>query len=116
MFNEMRNSDYHEVIAWELRDAVRRYYQTWEEIPEKEKPEQKLWAKSIEQRRLTIIVLSAALLEAAINFYLSTKCSAKRFAEIGKDKRKGTLFGKCTEAPKEFRKSYSVPARSDLAK
>jgi hypothetical protein len=116
MLHEMTYSDYHEVIAWELRDAIKRYFTTWETILEKPQSERELWTKAIEQRRLTVVILSSALLECAINFYLCTKCSAKRFKLIEKDKRLGSLYLKCTEAPKEFRKSYSVPAGSDLAK
>ena len=115
MFDEMRYSDYHDVIAWELRAAIKRYYETWEVIMEKEPSEREPWTTAIEQRRLTIVVLSSALLECAINFYLCLKCSAARFKKIEADKRIGSLFGKCTEAPREFRKSYVLPATSDLA-
>lgn len=115
MFNEMRYSDYDGVISWELRDAIRRYYGTWEEVLDDEPAKRALWTRAIEQRRLAVVVLSSALLECSINFYLCTKCGAKRFKQIETDKRIGTFFGKCTEAPKEFLKSYSVLPDSELA-
>lgn len=108
MFNEMRFSDYHDVISWELKDAIKRYFEIWEDVLDREKPERERWANSVEQRRLSVIVLSALLTEAAINFYLCVKCDAKGFKEI-QDKER-TLFKKCTEVPKRFRKSYSIPA------
>jgi hypothetical protein len=70
---------YHEVIEWELRAAIERYFEFLWELHWKQRQGDNLYLVSIEQRRLPITIFSCTLLECAINFYLCTKCdSCKR--------------------------------------
>src|ERR1700722_17331711 len=81
-FKEMSFSTYHEVIVWELRAAIGRYFDFLEDLAWKEERENVLYLGTMEQHRLPIIILSCTLLEHAINFYLCTKCQAEEFEKI----------------------------------
>src|SRR6267142_3783497 len=111
MMNEIGFSTYHEVIACELRAALRRYFEKWDEISDKPEAEQPLYDSTIEQYRISIIVLSSALVEYTINFYISTKCDAKKFKKLDEL----VFFKKWAEAPKEFVPAYDLPLKSELA-
>jgi hypothetical protein len=107
MINEIAFSTYHELIADELRATLRRYFEKWDEIIDKPEAEQPLHNSTIEQYRISVIVLCSALVEYVINFYLSTKCDAKKFKkldELG-------FFKKWLETPKEFVPAYKLPLR-----
>jgi hypothetical protein len=63
MINEIAHTDYHKVIASELRVAIRRYYDMWEDILHKDESEREGWISMIEQPRVSIVVLSCALVD-----------------------------------------------------
>jgi len=103
-------STYYEVIEWELRAAIERYFDFSWELHWKEQQKNELYLIPIEQRRLPIIILSCTLLECAINFYLCTKCDAKHFEKLeGK-----SFLKKWTEVPKQFVSKYNLPEGSEL--
>src|SRR4051794_35589475 len=79
MFNGIEFGTYYEAIAWELRGALSRYYDKWLEILCMEETERPLYLSTIEQKRVTVVVLTCALIEHTINFYLGTKCDTARF-------------------------------------
>jgi hypothetical protein len=111
MINEMGFSTYHEVISYELRAALTRYFEKWDEIKDKPEADQPLYDSTIEQYRISVIVLCSALVECVINFYLSTKCDANKFKKLD---RLG-FFKKWAEAPKEFVAAYDLSPKSELA-
>jgi hypothetical protein len=111
MMNKIGFSTYHELIADELRAALRRYFDKWDQILDKPEAEQPLYKSTIEQYRISVIVLCSALVEYAINFYLSTKSDATKF----KDLESKPLFVKWTEVPKQFVPTYDLPPKSELA-
>jgi len=103
-------STYHEIIAGELRAALRRYFEQWDEIldiPEAQRP---LYDTTIERYRISVIVLCSALIECSINFYLSTKCDAAKFEKL---EGKG-LLKKWAEFLKQFLPAYELPSSSKL--
>jgi hypothetical protein len=112
MFQEMRFSTYHELIASDLRAALIRYYDEWLDIVCKEEVERPQFLSSIEEKRISVVVLTCALLENAINFYLCTKCDAARF----KDLQRKRLDEKWTTIPREFVPGYNLAAGSELAR
>jgi hypothetical protein len=74
---------------------------------DKPEAEQFGYDSTIEQYRISVIVLSSALVEYVINFYLSIKCDAKKFKkldELG-------FFKKWLEGPKKFVPAYKLPLR-----
>ena len=103
-------STYHEVIVWELRAAIERYFEYLWELYWKQQQGNELYLVPIEQRRLPIVVLSSTLLECAINFYLCIKCNAKQFKKIQRER----LFDKWTETPKQFVPGYNIQDASGL--
>src|SRR5262245_10888803 len=107
---EMTFSTYHEIIAAELRSSLQRYFHTWEKALAQGTETRPLWVSAIERPRLSVVLLTCALLESVINFYLSTKCVSKRFKSL----QAWSLEEKWTEVPKEFVQGYSLPAKSDL--
>jgi hypothetical protein len=111
MKNEMGFSTYHEIIAGELRAASRRYFEKWDEILDQPVTEKPLYNTTIEQYRISVVVLCAVLAEYSINFYLSAKCEAAKFAEL----EGRSLFKKWTELPKQFLPAYKLPPNSELA-
>ena len=54
-------STYHEVIVWELRAAIERYFEFLWQIHWKQEQGNELYLAPIEQRRLPIVVLSSTL-------------------------------------------------------
>jgi hypothetical protein len=112
MVNEMEFGTYYEAIAWELRGALSRYYDKWLEILCMDEVERPLYLSTIEQKRLTVVVLTCALIEHTINFYLGTKCDTTRFEEL----QWKNLAKKWTEMPKLFAPKYELPAGGELAK
>lgn len=112
MKNEMGFSTYHEIIGDELRAALRRYFEKWDEILDLPAAERPLYDSTIEQYRVSVVVLCSVLAEYSINFYLSTKCDATRFRKLERNE----LFKKWTELPKEFLPAYELSANSKLAK
>jgi hypothetical protein len=112
MVNDMAYSNYYEVIAFELRASIRRYNHQWLEIICRHENEQTLFLGTIEQYRLSVIVLSCALLEHTINFYLCTKCDGKKFEEL----ERRPIFKKWSEVPNEFVRSYQLAQTSELSK
>jgi len=102
---EIAYSAYHEIIVYELRAAIRRYSDQWEDMLWKGLKNSELHAPQIEQYRLPIVVLSCTLLECVINFYLSMNCDAERFKKLDRK----SLFQKWAEIPKEFNSNYSLP-------
>ncbi len=104
-------STYHEVIEWELRAAIGRYFDFLWELHWKEQQGNELYLIPIEQHRLPIIILSCTLLECVINFYLCTKCDAKHFEKL----ERKSLFDKWTDVPKEFASKYTIPKDGELA-
>lgn len=110
MVNEMAYDDYHEVIGWELRAAVRRYYDKWEEVLNMDEQDRKAWISAVEQSRVSIVVLATALAEYVINFYICTRCDAKEFRDL--DRR--SLQQKWTEVPKQFLRKYSLAGKPEL--
>src|SRR2546422_7842553 len=98
MFQEMEFGTYYEAIAWELRGALSRYYDKWLEIVCREEEERPLYLTTIEQKRVTVVVLTCALIEHTINFYLGVKCDTARFDEL----QWTGLAKKWTEVPKLF--------------
>jgi hypothetical protein len=109
--NEMEYSNYHEVIAYELRDAVERYFKVWELALEKKPEERESLGVVVEQPRLSVVILSTVLLECSINFYLSVKCNADEFQALGKM----SLQDKWQLAPAWFAKGYRFPGGAALA-
>lgn len=107
-------STYHEIIADELRAALRRYFEQWDEILDKPEAERPLHDATIEQYRISIIILCSVLAEYSINFYLSTKFDAKKF----KDLEQKSLIKKWAEIPKQFLPAYELPPKlkEDLSK
>src|SRR6266481_4356431 len=85
---------------------------TWLDILCKEEVERPMYISTIEQRRISVVVLTCALLEHTINFYLCTKCSTVRFEEL---QWKG-LVKKWTLIPKEFVPAYDLPTGSELGR
>jgi hypothetical protein len=73
--------------------------------------EKPLYNTTIEQYRISVVVLCAVLAEYSINFYLSAKCEAAKFAEL----EGRSLFKKWTELPKQFLPAYKLPPNSELA-
>src|SRR5580698_9808919 len=90
-FKELAFSTYHEAIVWELRAAIERYFDFWENLHWKQEEACELHLGPVEQHRLPIIILSCTLLECIINFYLCTKCRAEEFERLD---RKYRLFEK----------------------
>ena len=115
MINEMGFSTYHEIIADELRAALRRYFEQWDEILDEPAAARPLYDSTIEQYRISVIILSAILVEYSINFYLSTKYDAKTFKG---SERKKTLSEKWAKVPKQFLPAYELPPKlaEDLSK
>lgn len=111
-FRGITFSTYHEVIVWELRAAIERYFEYWEKMIWNEQSELQSHLAPIEQHRLPIVVLSCTLLECAINFYLCTKCDAKLFAKLDKSE---SLYSKWTLVPKQFVPKYEISTPSELA-
>jgi hypothetical protein len=111
-FEELAYSTYHEIIAAELRNSIRRYNDIWEDTLWKGLQNHKVVAAWVEQYRLPIVVLSCTLLENIINFYLCTKCDAKAFGKLDWK----SLFDKWSELPKLFVPTYSLTPilRTDL--
>jgi hypothetical protein len=105
-FNEIRFSTYHEVIADELRLAIRRYNDAWEEVLWNGWQKSEYYASWIERRRFPVIVWTCTLLENLANFYISTKCDAEVFSKL----QKGKLAKKWIVIPKLFAPTYSCPA------
>jgi hypothetical protein len=62
MINEMGFSTYHEIIADELRAALRRYFEKWDEILDRPEAERPLYDTTIEQYRISVIVTAVTLL------------------------------------------------------
>jgi len=108
---EIEFSNYHEVIAYELRDAVERYFTVWEMALEKKSEDHERLGEVVEQPRLSVVILSTVLLECSINFYLSVKCNADEFQALGKM----SLQDKWQLAPAWFAKGYQLPAGTSLA-
>jgi len=109
---EISFSTYYDVIAYELRASIRRYFELWESLFWKGQQQNPMCLFDVERKRLPIIVLSCTLLECAINFYLSTKLSSEQFKEISRDKtviKFGKLFGKWVLAPGKILQKYEVP-------
>lgn len=102
-FNEIRFSTYHEVIADELRSAIRRYNDAWEEVLWNGWQKSEYYASWIERRRFPVIVWTWTLLENLANFYTSTKCDAAVFSELQKSELKWTVV------PKLFAPTYLCP-------
>jgi len=112
MFQEMEFGTYYEAIAWELRGALSRYYDKWLEILCKEEAERSLYLSTIEQKRATVVVLTCALIEHTINFYLGTKCDTARFEDL----QWKNLAQKWKKVPRLFVTAYRLPGGSELAK
>jgi hypothetical protein len=110
MINEIAFDDYHQIIAWELRAAIARYYDRWEEILDKDEQEREFWTSTIEQARIGVVVFSCALVEYAINFYICVKTDSKEFSKLDRK----SLLSKWTEVPREFSKKYELPENSEL--
>ena len=110
MFNEMEFSTYYEAIAFELRASLARYYDVWLDVLCKEEAEQPLYVSTVEQKRINIVVLSCALLEHTINFYLSTKCKGVDFEKL----ERKSVIKKWTAIPKQFVPAYGLATGSDL--
>lgn len=110
MVDEMAYSTYHEIIAWELRAALRRYNDTWEDLLFKEENEQQRFLTTVEHHRVTIVVLSCALLESVINFYLCTKCSAEQFKKLDRH----PLLDKWTKDLVEFVPTYVLTKENEI--
>jgi hypothetical protein len=111
MKKDMEFSTYYEVIAAELRDALSRYYDKWLEILCEDEIERPQYLFAIEQKRISVIAMTCALLEHAINFYLCTKCNATQFRDLD---RKVSFFDKWNELPKTFFPAYRL--NKDLAR
>lgn len=111
MISEMEFSTYHELIVYELRGALWRYFDKWDDILDKPDSERLRYASTIEQYRISVIVLSCALIEYVINFYLGTKCDAEKFKKLDRE----SLLNKWMEVPKRFVPTYDLPAKSELA-
>jgi len=101
---EIVSSSYHEVIAWELRAAIRRYFEYWEYLFWKEQRPPGIYLAAIEQRRLPVVVFSCMFLENVINFYLCTKCDAKDFKKVESE----SLYKKWTKIPSQFAPRYLI--------
>jgi hypothetical protein len=112
MVNEMEFGTYYEAIAWELRGALSRYYDKWLEILCQEEVERPLYLSTIEQKRVTVVVLTCALIEHTINFYLGTKCDTTRFEEL----QWKNLAQKWKNVPRLFATAYRLPGGSELAR
>lgn len=112
MFQEMEFGTYYEAIASELRRALSRYYDKWLEILCKEDEERPLYLSTIEPKLVTVVVLTCALIEHTINFYLGTKCDTARFEEL----QWRNLGQKWKKVPRLFVPSYRLPGGSELAK
>jgi hypothetical protein len=110
MVNEMAFSTYHEIIAWELRGALSRYYETWLEVTCKGAVEGHGFITKVEQCRLVVVVLTCALVEHVINFYLCTKCNAVQFHKL----ERKALLKKWTEEPGKLLTNYKLLEQSQL--
>jgi hypothetical protein len=110
MFKEMEFGTYYEAIACELRDALGRYYDSWLEILCREEGERPSYASTIEQKRITVVVLTCALIEHTINFYLGLKCNTADFAEL----ERSSIMKKWTVIPKNLMPAYDLPISSAL--
>ncbi len=106
----MEFGTYYEAIAWELRAALSRYYDKWLEILCREEEERPLYLPTIEPKRISVVVLTCALIEHTINFYLGTKCDTVRFQEL----ERKPLIKKWTVIPKEFVPAYDLSPGSVL--
>jgi hypothetical protein len=104
-FQEMRYSTYHEVISWELRHAVRRYYEEWENIMCLEAASRSMHTVPIEQKRLAVILLSSCLIESVINFVISVHTNADDFEKLHWKR----VHYKWTEVLKRFYPNYALP-------
>lgn len=114
MRKEIHYSTYHDVIGAELRAALGRYHEKWEEVLGEEPAKRTIYLSTIERHRLSVVILSCTLLEAMINFYIGAKCKGKKFREL----QARSLFKKWTECPKELAPNFHLPAelRDDLRK
>jgi len=112
MFNEMEFGTYYEAIASELRGALSRYYDKWLEILCREEKERPLYLSTIEPKRVTVVVLTCALIEHTFNFYLGTKCDTARFEEL----QWKNLSQKWKKVPRLFVPAYRLPGGTELAK
>jgi hypothetical protein len=112
MFKMMEFGTYYEAIACELRGALSRYYDKWLEILCKEEAERPAHLSTIEQKRVTVVVLTCALIEQTVNFYLGIRCDPTRFHKLERE----NLAKKWKEFPKLFVPSYELPAAGALAK
>jgi hypothetical protein len=103
MKNKFGFSTYHEIIIVELRHAIRRYFDLWEDILDRE--EGHGWfIGDIEARRISVIVLSSALVEYVANFFLCIKCDSKQFDKLDKK----PLAEKWKAIPKQFNPAYCL--------
>ncbi len=112
MINEMEFSTYYEVIAFELRDALRRYNEIWLRVLCMDEDQRSFWVSSVEQRRLSVVVLTCCLLENIANFYICTKCKAEHFNKL----ERWGFVEKWTELPAKFVGNYSLSVHSELGK
>jgi len=113
----MAFSTYYEAIVAELRGAIRRYNKIWEEVMCRKPDEREEYLSTVEHHRIAVVLLACALLEQAINFYLSTKCDPARFEGLGNRKgKKPSLFEKWAELPGTFVKGYKFDEKSQLGR
>jgi hypothetical protein len=110
MTGDMEFGTYYETIGYELRGALSRYYDTWLEVLSRDRKERALYLNTVEQRRISVVVLTCALLEHNISFYLSAKCDAARFDDLQWE----SLVNKWTTVPKEFVPAYDLSPGSTL--
>ena len=103
-------SIYHEIIVVELRQALRRYFDLWEDVLDHPEEQRDEYAGDLEARRITVIVLSSALVEYVANFFLSIQCEAKQFAKLDRE----SLLKKWTTVPKQFNPEYCLPPESGI--
>jgi len=108
----MSFSTYHEIIADELCAALKRYFEKWDEISDKPEAEKQFYDSTIEQYRISVIVLCSVLVECSINFYLSTKYDTAALKKFEKERK--SLFKKWAEVPKRFLPAYELPPNSKL--
>lgn len=110
MFNELEFSTYYEAIAFELRASLARYYDTWLDVLCKDEAVRSMYLSTVEQKRISVVILSCALFEHAINFYLGTKCKGTDFEKL----ERKSVIKKWTAIPKQFVPAYDLPPGSDL--
>ena len=82
MADEIAFGMYHASIGDELCGAVRRYFDTWQEVFDRDEAERMFCVSTVESCRISVIVLSCALLDYAINFYLGLKCDSALFHKL----------------------------------